>query len=183
WARIAGETHEHEAEQHLRAHRLQRELRTVPGWKGLARRHPEQLAAELVRPAVIRTGDGARAVARALEDARAAMAADVVEYLNLALRSAHRDDTVGAKIERDEVPGAREGADVAHDLPAGLEQPLVLESRHLRMIVDPRRQRARQGCGDGLERADGGRVHVGLSGKGPKCIRAYNSTAENYMII
>src|SRR5258707_14395676 len=80
WPRSAGETHEHEAEQHLRAHRLQCELRTVQGRRRYARRHAGEPAPVLVRPPGIREGDGARGVAPALQDGRALAAAESMHY-------------------------------------------------------------------------------------------------------
>jgi hypothetical protein len=79
------------------------------------------------------------AIARALQQARAAMAADVMKRLDRPIGSAHRHDAVGAQIERHVVTRLRDRADMADDLPARLEDALELEARHFGVAVGPGR--------------------------------------------
>src|ERR1700740_333612 len=87
------------------------------------------------------------------------MAADVGPRLEGPATLAQHDDTVGAELEGDIVSGLRDLADVTGDLPTRPEDPLVLEPRHLRMVVDPGRQSARDRVDRGRDRAGGGGAH------------------------
>ncbi len=138
---VAGEADEDEAEQDLHLDRLEAVRRAVKAGEAVARRHAEQAALVVVRPAVVRADDRARAVAAVVEQPRAAVPADVVEGADLPLAVPQHDDAVGAEVEGDEVARVRDRTHVAADLPARAQDALELEPVHLGVVVHPRRQR------------------------------------------
>ena len=81
----------------------------VEALNDFALRHADQLAVELVAPRVIRADDAVAAVAlRSVEQARSAMAADIVKAAELAVLAAHGDDRFAEHVERVIVAGLRE---------------------------------------------------------------------------
>jgi len=88
---------------------------------------------------MVGTGDDARAIAGTVKDAGAAMAADVVEGSDLPLPVADGEHAGRPELQRDEVAGPGNGIDVAEDLPAGFQDALVLETRHLGIVIYPGR--------------------------------------------
>ena len=157
--RIPGQAHEHEAEQDLHAHRLQAQLRAVERREGLAGRHAEQLAVQTVGPAVVRAGDGARAVARrrracARRDGGTRCGTPGSRPGNRARPRRCRAPSVQGHV----VARLRERADVADDLPARPQDALVFEAGHFRMVVDPGRQGTDSGSAAGLR--PGGRLAI-----------------------
>src|SRR4029077_8047092 len=106
--------------------------------------------------AVVRAGDAPVAAAATLEQARAAMTADVAQRADAAATLAQHDDAVGAELEGDVVAGVRDLAHVAGDLPAWLEDPLDFDACQRLMVVDPGRERACGPAGFGRGRAGGG---------------------------
>ena len=160
--RICAETDEHKPQRDFHAHRIERMLAQVQVGETVPRRGREQRAVVTIGPTVVRARDAAAAPAGALEQTRAAVAADVTQRPDIPARITQHDHAVGAQLESDVVSGAGDLADVAGDLPARLENPLVLETRHLRMVVDPGRQSPRNRVGRGVERADGGDTHGAL---------------------
>src|SRR5258708_28858 len=156
---VAREAYEDEAEGDAHAHGLECQLRAIERRESLACGDRAQLPAQAIRPAVIGAGDRARAIAGALEDARATVSADVVEGADLPLGIPHHDDAVGTEVERHVIPGCGDGAHVTDDLPARLDEPLVFAARQLRVVVDPGRQGARRGARRGFSGPGGGRFH------------------------
>ena len=143
---IAGQRDEDESERNVHFHRAQPVLGPVESREGIPCRHSQQRTIMAVRPAVVRASDGARAVAVAIEQPRAAMTADVVERPDHALAVAQADDALRTDVQGDVIAGLPELADVAKHLPARQQDPFDLEPRHLRVAVDPGGHRPR-GCG------------------------------------
>src|SRR5882757_9543529 len=77
--RIRREAHEDETKSDIGAHRTQPVLRAIEPRKTFPNRCADQAAVVTIGPTVIRAGDGCRAIPRTVEQARAAMTADIVE--------------------------------------------------------------------------------------------------------
>jgi hypothetical protein len=88
--------------------------------------HPEQLAAQVVRPAVVRAGEGAGVTAVGRAQHRAAMHAAVDEHGHGAVPAAHHDDRLAPEGPGDVVARPRDLAVVADEDPAALEDPVQL---------------------------------------------------------
>ena len=80
---------------------------------------------------------GARAVAGAIENARTAMAADIVKRPDRPVAIAQNDDAFGAKIEGQVVACGRDRVDVADDLPARQQHALQLQALQGGVAVHP----------------------------------------------
>ena len=119
------------------ADRPQPMLRPIEPGEAVPGRHAKQCTVVSIRPAVIGAGDGARAAACAVEQSRAAVPADVMERANLPVAITNGKHALGADVERQVIAGLFEGAHMTQDLPAGQEDSLELEPRHLRVVVDP----------------------------------------------
>src|SRR5437879_1036909 len=98
----------------------------------------EQLAGEVVGPAVVRTRERARAPAVGRAHHRAAMHATVGEDRDLALARAHHQDGLGADAAGDEIAGARDLALVADEDPAAVEDAFHLVVEDARVGVERR---------------------------------------------
>src|SRR3569832_313805 len=89
---------------------------------------PAQRSIEIVDPAMEGADDGTLAMTLlAIDDARAAMAAEIVEGPHRAVLPAHDDGALAEKIEGDPVAGGGNVADMADNLPMGEEQLVALE--------------------------------------------------------
>ena len=104
--------------QHVRA--------LVEGRVAAGVRHAEQLAGDVVGPAVIRAGERPRAAAVGRTHHRAPVHAAVHEDGDVAVLAAHHDDRLGPDATGDEVARARDLAVVADEDPSPAEDPLHL---------------------------------------------------------
>ena len=120
--------------------RPQRQLGLVDA--ELAARVEHQRAVELVGPAVIGADQAVGVALLGLADARAAMAADIVEGADLAVAVAHHDDRFGAHLVGEEVarPGHLEG--VAGEQPMAVKNPCQIGVEDLRCDVKIALQRS-----------------------------------------
>src|SRR5882672_10818715 len=93
--------------------------------EGLAERHAGEAAAQVIAPAVVRTGEPKAAMACGpVEQPRRAMAADIVERADSAVVAAQCNDRLAEIIEGDVIAGVRDIVDVADDLPGRAEDAL-----------------------------------------------------------
>ena len=121
-------------------------------------RDAEQGTVQIVRPAVIRTGERPRVAARRRTQHRPAMHAPVEEDRHAAVLLAHHDDRLRADLAGDEVARARNLAVVTDEHPAAREDPVHLVGEdawigverdvdpvilHERLVVDAERSRDR----------------------------------------
>src|SRR5450631_845326 len=111
--------------------------------KALAHRHADQAAVMAIAPAVIGAGDGGRAIARSIEQAGAAVPADIVKPADRSIPVPHHQHALGSQIEGLVVARARYRVHVTDDLPARHQHPLDFEPGETRVAVDPGRQRMR----------------------------------------
>src|SRR3954470_16867735 len=87
---------------------------------------------------MVRTDDPAGAVpARAVEQARGTVAADVMKSAHLAIVAAYREEHLADEVEALVVPGVGNLGDVTDDLPGGPEDALALEREEFRVQVGP----------------------------------------------
>ena len=100
-------------------------------------RHADQPAVGGIGPAVIGAGQPPRAAAVAVDQPRAAVAADIGEGADPVVGAAHDDDAFAEKLERPPVAGRRNVAGVADDLPGGPDQPLHLDGEIFGIVIDP----------------------------------------------
>ena len=104
---------------------------------------PISVAVEAVGPAVVEAADGLAALARALEQARAAVPADVAEGAQLALVVAQHEHRLRARLGGQVRAGLRQLRHVRGELPGALEDPLALELEDLGVAVEPGWERRR----------------------------------------
>src|SRR6267142_5883895 len=83
----------------------------------LANGHADQAAVVAVRPAVIGAGNGRGTASRVVQQARAAMPADVVKAADRTIAIAQYHDAFRTQIESLVVARLGDGIDVTHDLP------------------------------------------------------------------
>ena len=100
----------------------------------------DKRAVEVIGPCVIRTDEFPGAAGHAVDDARAAVAADVGEGAQGQVPAADDDHAFPEVLERVPVPGIGHVAFVAHHLPRGGEDALLLEREELGIAVGPRGQ-------------------------------------------
>jgi hypothetical protein len=112
-------------------------LRAIETGKGLAHRHTDEAAVVAVAPAMIGARNGCRAGSGAVEQARAAVPADVMERLDVPVLLAQHEDAFGSEIECFVIAWPRDRVLVTNDLPARQEHPLDFEGREGRMAVHP----------------------------------------------
>ena len=106
--RIAREVHEDEAGERLDVEPVQREARPVEELVLLDVRGADELAVEVVDPAVVRAGERLADVAGrglVVEELRPAVAADVVEALELAAERVGDEDGLAGEVPDDVVAG------------------------------------------------------------------------------
>src|SRR5260221_14791373 len=88
-----------------------------------AKRHPNEMAGEIVAPAVIPTGQPSTAVPRrSIDKTRGAVTTDIVQRTYGSVVAAQHDDRLAKKIERKIMPRLRDVVDMAHDLPGRAQQ-------------------------------------------------------------
>jgi hypothetical protein len=101
----------------------------------------------------------AAVAALAVDQARGAVAADVVETANLPVLAANCQDRLVDDVERLEVPCLRHVVDVADEVPALAENGLALEFEELWIRINPAGQ-AKIVLGPGLGRQGALRVNT-----------------------
>ena len=138
------EVHEDEPAERLDACREQPQLGLVEIGDRAPLGHADQLAVEAVGPAVVEAADRLAALARAVQQARAAVAADVAEGPQPAVVGAQHEHRLHAGRARQVVAGVRELGHVGHQLPGAGEDPLLLQLRQLGVAVEARVERRGQ---------------------------------------
>src|SRR3546814_1124378 len=81
------------------------------------------------------------AARRAVDEARAAVAADIGEGADIAVGPAHDDHALAASVDAVPVPDVRNVAVVADDLPARAKDAFYFSRMEIGIAVGPRRQR------------------------------------------
>ncbi len=143
--RVAGQADEDETEGNIRAHRTQAMFGAIESRETLANGHADQAAVVPVRPAVVGAGNGRGTVSRAVQQARAAMPADIVKAAYRTIAIAQHHDAFRAQIEGFVVARLGNGIDMAHDLPARHQNAFEFEPGQLGVVVNPGGQCMRQG--------------------------------------
>jgi hypothetical protein len=138
--RVVGEVHEDQAGDVVERHRKQPELGAVD--LELALRRRDQLAVEIVGPAVIGADELAGMAMLVVADARAAMAAEIVEGADLAVLAAHHDDHLRADPPGEVVAALWDRAGVAGEQPAAVEDVAQVRLEHLGRGVEGALERA-----------------------------------------
>ena len=156
-ARQAGlEPHEHETHEHFQIEAAQAMARGIQSGEGLAVGNPDQATIQGVGPRVIRTGDPPSAMPlRAIDQARGAMPANIVEGPQLAVLAAQDHDGFAQELERMEITRVRHIVDVTDHLPALTKNRGFLPLEELGVPIDPRRQAVPLFLGRGAGRSGG----------------------------
>ena len=102
----------------------------------LGQGHGLQLAVELKRPGVVRTGELACMALGLHHQAGTAVAAAVFKRGQAAIGLAHQHDFLGAHVGQDVVAGRGQFALVAHIHPGALKNAFLLEGKHRPVGVD-----------------------------------------------
>src|SRR5579871_4653757 len=114
---------------------LEAALRSVESGRRLHVRSAEQLAAKIVRPAVIGAGERARVAALACHGGSAVGAA-IVESRDLAVRIPGHDDRLAEDAQGQIVARILDFLLACDHQPVGKEHPLLLEAEHFRMPIE-----------------------------------------------
>jgi len=100
-------------------------------------RHADEAPVGGIGPGVIRASQPLRAARMAIDQPRAAVAADVGEGARYPIVAADDEDALAQYLKRPPVAGARDIAGVTDDLPAGADQPRHFEAEIFGIAVDP----------------------------------------------
>src|SRR3546814_3202481 len=120
--------------------------------------HAGQPAVECVGPGMIGANELLGAARRAVDEAGAAVAADIGEGADIAVGPAHDDHALTASVDAVPVPAVRNVAVVADDLPARAKDAFPFSRMEIGIAVGPRRTRTAVEGVD-LRIAKAGRCH------------------------